>query len=369
MKFTCLRSDLAEAVSNVQRAVSSKASIPALEGILIKAYGSQIVLSGYDLEIGITTAIDATVNIEGEIVVSAKLFSNIVRKLPEEIVCIETDERLITYITSGQADYQIVGISSAEYPELPTFDGLDNITVNAEVFKNMIRQTIFAVSENAMKSPIYTGSLFEINNNIFRIIAIDGYRMALREENIDFQGKVSFVVPGKTQSEVLKLITDNEKDIEIIVGQRQIIFKVENYSIISRLIEGTFLDYNSTIPKDNKTEFVINTRTLINAVERMALMTDERIQTPVRCNISSDEIKLSCSTSIGRANDVITTTVAGADVEIGFNNRYLLDALKNSDTDEVRIIVNGPLIPIVVKPVNSDSFVFLIVPMRLGNEG
>ena len=179
MKFTCLRSELASAVSNVQRAVSAKASIPALEGILIRAYGSNLVLSGYDLEIGITTTMDATVNEEGEIVVSAKLFSDIVRKLPEEIVCIETDDRLITYITSGQADYQIVGISSNDYHDLPQFEQTDNIVVNAEILKNMIRQTIFAVSDN-MAKPIYTGSLFDIENNVLRIVSVDGYRMAIR---------------------------------------------------------------------------------------------------------------------------------------------------------------------------------------------
>ena len=367
MKFTCLRSELYSAVSNVQRAVSTKASIPALEGILIKAYGSKLVLCGYDLEIGITTNMDATVNEEGEIVVSAKLFADIVRKLPEEIVCIETDERLITYITSGQADYQIVGISSNEYPELPTFEQTDNIVINAEILKNMIRQTIFAVSDN-MAKPIYTGSLFDIEDKIMRIVAIDGYRMAIRQENIDSNSNTKFVVPSKTQSEILKLITDDKKDIEIIVGQRHISFKIENYSIISRLIEGNFLDYKTTVPKTAQTELVINTRLLSSAVDRMSLLTSEKIQSPVRCSITSDQIKLSCSTAVGKANDVLSVSVIGSDVEIGFNNRYLLDALKNSDTDEIKLILNGSLAPMIVKPVNSDAFTFLVVPMRLSSE-
>ena len=367
MKFTCLRSELYSAVSNVQRAVSTKASIPALEGILIKAYGSKLVLCGYDLEIGITTNMDATVNEEGEIVVSAKLFADIVRKLPEEIVCIETDERLITYITSGQADYQIVGISSNEYPELPTFEQTDNIVINAEILKNMIRQTIFAVSDN-MAKPIYTGSLFDIEDKIMRIVAIDGYRMAIRQENIDSNSNTKFVVPSKTQSEILKLITDDKKDVEIIVGQRHISFKIENYSIISRLIEGNFLDYKTTVPKTAQTELVINTRLLSSAVDRMSLLTSEKIQSPVRCSITSDQIKLSCSTAVGKANDVLSVSVIGSDVEIGFNNRYLLDALKNSDTDEIKLILNGSLAPMIVKPVNSDAFTFLVVPMRLSSE-
>lgn len=208
MKISCLRTDLANAVSNVSRAVSSKAAIPALEGVLIKAYDNSLNISGYNLEIGITTDIDVTIQEEGEIVVSAKLFLDIVRKLPEEIVMIETDERMVTYITCGNVDYQIVGMSSIEYPDLPTFEQTDMITVNAKTLREMIRQTVYAVSDNNAK-PIYTGSLFEIEDGLFRIVAIDGYRMAIRSENVDSESKNKFVVPGKTQLEVLKLLGDD----------------------------------------------------------------------------------------------------------------------------------------------------------------
>lgn len=365
MRFRCMRSDLSNAVSNVSRAVSAKATIPALEGVLIKAYNGTLEISGYDLEIGIVTEIEATVIEEGEIVVSARLFNDIIRKLPEEIVNIETDERLITYINSGAADYQIVGINSTEYPDLPNVDEINGMTLNAEILKNMIRQTVFATSDN-MAKPIYTGSLFEIKGGVFRIVAVDGFRMAIRMENVDSDIEAKFVVPAKTQSEILKLITDPKKDVRIIVGQRHIVFKIENYSIISRLLEGNFLDYK--MPSSASTEFVINTRILASSVERMALLTNEKIQSPVRCSITADEIKLSCSTTVGRANDMIPASVTGNDVEIGFNNRYLLDALKNAETDEVRVMLNGSLQPMIIRPVTGDSFTFLVVPMRLAAE-
>ena len=367
MKFSCLRTDLSNAVSNVSRAVSTKSSIPALEGILIKAYGEKINVSGYDLEIGITTDIEATIQQQGEIVVGAKLFSEIVRKLPEEIVCIETDERMVTYITSGQSSFQIIGISSVEYPDLPVFESTDVINIEAKILKDMIRQTVYAVSDNKAK-PIYTGSLFELSENAMKIIAIDGYRMAIREEAVISESNTSFVVPGKTQNEVLKLITEDEDNVEIIVGQRHIMFKIRNYSIISRLIEGTFLDYKSTIPADAKTEIVINPRVLVNAVERVSILNSEKITSPVRCTFANDEIKLLCATSVGRANDSVSVSVMGEDVEIGFNNKYLLDALKNCDTDEVKIRLNGSVSPMIIKPVKSDSFIYLVVPMRLSNE-
>lgn len=367
MKFTCIRSELSEALQNVSRAVSSKAALPALEGILIKAYDNKLELTGYDLEIGITTSIDATISEQGEIVVGAKLFSDIVRKLPEEIAGFESDERYIFYINSGNADYQIIGMSSMEYPDIPTFESTDEITLEAGVLKNMIRQTIYAVSDN-MAKPIYTGSLYEIKENILRIVAIDGYRMAIRKEAIEAQRDTQFIVPGKLQLEILKLMATDEEKVNIVVGQRHVMFNVGTYSVISRLIEGTFLDYETTIPKDKNTEVRINTRKLINAVERMSLLNSEKLQSPVKCLIGKDEIKLTCKTAVGRASDSLSVGTVGKEVEIGFNNRYLLDALKNSECDEVMLILNGSLSPMIVSPIEGDSFTFLVVPMRINDE-
>lgn len=364
MKFTCSKTDLSNAVTNVQRAVSTKVSIPALEGILIKAYNGVLNLSGYDLEIGITTDVEAQIQQEGEIVVSAKLFGDIVRKLPEEIMTVDTDDRMITYITSGNASYQIVGLSASEYPDLPKFEETDKIVIKGGILRDMIRQTIYAVSESTTK-PIYTGSYFKVKDKVLTIVAIDGYRMAIRKENIDSDSDNSFVIPKKTQSEVLKLITDDENDVEIIIGQRHTMFKVNSFYVISRLIEGEFIDYNSTIPKGNETQAVVNTREITSAVERMSLLASEKIPSPVRCVFSNNEISLTCKTTMGKANDAIRTNIAGSDVEIGFNNRYLLDALKNCDTDEIKIVLNGPLSPMIVEPVKSDNFLYLVVPMRI----
>lgn len=367
MKFICSQKDLSYAVSNVQRAVSAKTSLPALEGILIKSKDNNITLCGYDLEIGITTEINSQVLEQGEIVVSAKLFGDIIRRLPEEKVKIEVDERLITYITSGQAEYQIVGISAGEYPELPKFEEMETLSIQSGILKNMIKQTLFAVSDNFSK-PIYTGSLFELESNLFKIVSVDGYRMAIRQEVMDCKNNSKFVVPGKTLSEILKLANDEESNIELVIGQRHAIFKVENYSIISRLIEGNFIDYNTTIPPESETSVVINTRSLLNAVERMSLLTSEKIQSPIRFIADEDGIKLFCSTAIGKANDALPAPVEGKNVEIGFNNRYLMDALKNADTDEIKLEINGPLTPMKIVPVKGDSFLFLVVPMRLNND-
>ena len=365
MKFNVLRTDLVEAVSNVSRAVSSKASMPALEGVLIKAYGQTISVSGYNLEIGITTNIDATIQQEGEIVVPASTFNAFIRKLPEEVVCIETDERMKTYITSGSASYRLVGISSVEYPDLPVFDETERFEIAGDILSDMIHQTVYAVSDNNAK-PIYTGSLFELKDKILKIVAVDGYRMAIRQEPIEDELESKFVVPGKTQNEVIKLIKSDE-NVKIGVGQRHIVFKIGEYSVISRLIEGTFLDYNSTIPKDKKTEVVVNTRRLIATVDRMMPVNGDKIQSPVRLSFANDQIHFSCTSALNSADDIIEAPIMGDEVEIGFNNRYLFDAIRNIDSDELKMTLNGGLSPMIITPVKGDSFINLVVPMRLAN--
>lgn len=367
MKFQCSRQKLNEAVTNVQRAVSTKSTIPALEGILIKAFNNKITLCGYDLEIGITTTLDADVRENGAAVLSAKLFADIIRRMPEDTITIETDEKLIAYISSGKVVYKIIGISDEEYPELPSVNGSDKLNINGGTLRSMISQTIYAVSEKDIK-PTHKGSLFEIENGNIKIISVDGYRLAIRTEQINYNDEKSFIVPGKSLSEVTKLITDEEKDVQITVGDRHIVFQIYNYSIITRLIEGEFMNYKATLPKTHSTEMKVNTRQFINSIERMSLLLTERLKSPIRCKIEDGLIKTSCNTSLGQAYDEFPADISGEDIEIGFDNKYLLDALRNSETDEVKIQLSSPLSPIVIMPSDGESFLFLVLPVRLKNE-
>lgn len=367
MKIVCNCQMLTEAVSNVQRAVSSKSNIPALEGILFKANANTLTLCGYDLELGITTAIPAEVISEGSVVLSAKLISDIVRRLPAEKVTIDANEKLMTTIISGTVDFKIIGISPDEYPDIPVVKSDSNIPIKGEILASMISQTLYAVAESDIK-PVQKGSLFEIENGAIKIISVDGYRLAIRNEKLSYDDKKSFIIPGKSLTEVVKLIKDGEKDISIVVGDKHIIFKIDNYSVISRLIEGEFMNYAAAIPDAHKTEIKVNTRKFISSLDRMSLLLSERIKTPVRCNIENGVIKLSCSTVLGQAYDEFEIEMTGDSVEIGFNVRYMLDALRNTDTDEVKIHLNGPLSPMVILPSEGDSFLFLVLPVRLKNE-
>lgn len=365
MRFSVNKKELAEAVSNLQRAVSTKTSIPALEGILIRTDVGSIKLCAYDLEIGMQTTMLANVTEPGGIILSAKLFSEIVRKAPDEIINITVDDKNIATIQSGAASFTIIGINHEEFPELPSVGDVGCITLDGEVLKSIIRQTIFAVAETDTK-PVHQGCNFVIKDGVLDVVAVDGYRLAVRKEPVSISSHTSFVVPGKTLNEISRLI--KEGNVEICPGRRHIIFKTGSYTLTSSLLEGEFLEYEAAIPKNFATEITLKTRELIESVERVSLLISDRLKSPIRCIFSEDEIKLSCTTAIGRASDTLPCKISGNSLEMGFNNRYLLDALRNTECDEVIIKLGGPLNPMVIVPKDGESFLFLVLPVRLKSE-
>lgn len=367
MKFTVNKSDITEAVSNIQRAVSTKTSIPALEGILLSATETGLELCAYDLELGITTVIPAFVMEPSKAVLSAKLFSDIVRRTPAETVTISVDEKNMATLESGYSRFSIIGIPAEEFPELPKLSDSTQISLPGALLKSMIRQTLFAIAESDAK-PIHQGSLFSLENGILDVVSVDGYRLAVRREPVDFSEDLSFVVPGKTLSELLKLIKDSEEPVEISAGRRHILFKIDNYTVISSLLEGEFLNYKAAIPPESQTEVVLKTREAIDSVERVSLLITDRLKSPIRCLFDNNEVKLNCTTSMGRASDQLDVEMTGQSVEIGFNNRYLLEALRNTECDEVKVQLGGPLSPMKVVPKEGDSFLFLVLPVRLKSE-
>jgi len=370
MKIVCNTSELFEACQNVEKVVSTKTSISAIEGILMKASGEKLFLTGYDLEVGINTSIDVKVEQEGSIILNARLLCDILRKLPDERVTIESDERQFTTIKSGAADYKFSGIDANEYPELPTVMVGSPVIISQELLKNMIKQTIFAVAPAVTNNKVvHTGVKFEIEDKMLKLIAVDGFRLSIRTEPLnDYEGEnMSFIVPAKTLSEVIKLIGEETSDISISVGKRHIVFDVNGYSIVSRLLDGEFVDYKSAIPKSFETTVKVSTKLLSDSIERTSLLIVDRLKTPVRFIFDDNSIKVSSITTLGSANDKIAAEIEGGRVEIGFNNRFILEALRASDTDEVIIKINNPTSPIVILPTEGESFIFIILPVRLTN--
>lgn len=370
MKIVCDTSALSSACQNIQRTVSNKGTIAALECILIDALGEGVNLTGYDLEIGSETYIPAFVEEKGKVAINARHLCDILRLMPESKVSIETDEKNMCKIISGEAEYSIIGTPADTYPDLPSVTGSFPIVIKQSLLKDMIKKTIYAVAVGEAR-PVHTGVKFEIEKNKISLIALDGFRLAIRRESIDdYSGEpVSFVVPAKTLNEIIKYADSDEGMFSITVGKRHIVFEVENYKIISRLLEGDFLDYKAAIPNINNTAVKINTRDLIECVERTSLLVStEKIKTPIRCLVQPGEIRLSNITSLGKAKDKCPAELDGNSLEIGFNARFMLDALKVCDEERIRLELNTSATPIIITPIHGEGFLFLILPMRLKNE-
>ncbi|MCM1114845.1 MAG: DNA polymerase III subunit beta [Clostridium sp.] len=370
MKFTCNTKELSDACSNVMRAVSAKVTIPTIEGILMECGSDTLSLTGYDFEFGINTILEANVVEPGAIVINAKVLNDIIRKLPDGNVTFDISGTSVSII-SGAAQYNIMGIDAEDYPELPSVSGGYPLFLNESILQSMISQTLFAVADNESSKPVHTGLKFELTLNQLRLVGVDGFRLAIRTEAVQYDGEdISFIVPKKTIRELIKLMGNNaEKDVSISVGKRHIVFDVDNYSIISRLLDGEFLDYNVSIPKTASTTILINTEDAINCIEHTLPVIENDKKNPIRCLFDGDEMRVSTVSSLGRVVDYTHANVSGDRVEIGFNSKFILDALHAADTDQVKIELNSAVSPAKVMPINDDSFLFLVLPMRLKNEG
>lgn len=367
MKIIFEKDPLVNALSNVSRAVCAKSPIPALEGILIKAENGKAILTGYDLELGIVTTLDADVQEPGSLVLSARLLLEIIRKTPSEFILITCDEKNLALIKGGVTEFTILGIDPQEYPELPAVEEEANIVIQQGVLKSMIDQTLFAIATSDSK-PVHTGSLFDVKDSCITLVSVDGYRLALRREPLVSDIKCNFIVPGKTLSEISKLLRNEEKEVAIIVSRKHIIFRVDGYNVISRLLEGEFLDYNSAIPKESSTSIKINTRSIMDSIERTSLLISDKTRSPIKINVASNIVQISCSTTMGKAYDEISCEMTGDNVNIGFNNKYLLDALKATESDMVKLEINGALSPMRILPMENENFLFLVLPVRVKND-
>lgn len=368
MKFTCETSHLCSAVSNVQRAVTTKSSLATLEGILIRTNGNEIILSGYDLELAMKTKIPADISTEGCTVINAKILSEILRKLPGDKVTIEISDNNRALINSGTSEFSIIALDANEYPELPSLEDEKEVKIPCDVLRSMISQTIYAVS-TIDERPIYKGILFEIEENTLRLVSADGCRLAIRKEDINTNQNIHFVVPSKALQEILKLIgEDDDGDAVINVGKRHISFVVGEFEIITRLLEGEFLNYNSIIPQGEETVVITETRDFLNIIERISLIITDRLKSPVRCTFKEGQVFMRCSTIMGKASDFLDCDITGENQEIGFNAKFFTDALRAVDTDKIKIIMNGAKSPIKILPMEGDSFLFIVVPVIMKAE-
>lgn len=366
MKFSCEKALLQAVLGTASRAVASKSSIPALEGLLLHA-DRQLTVSGYNMQTGIRARVSADITEGGEIVLNARLFGEIVRKLPDDVITFSSDDKMMVHLRCGDADFDILGLSAADYPELPEVEDEYGFSIQQKVLKAMIDETAFAVSTNESR-PVHTGSLFEISDQGLTMVSVDGFRLAIRKEpleNIE-GGGFSFVAPGTALNEVKSICGDVEDLATITLGKRHILFEAGDTQLICRRLEGEFLDYRNAVPRRNPITVIADTKALIESIDRVSVVISEKLKSPVRCVFDEDRVLLSAKTGNGEAKDVCRVSGSGGGLEIGFNNRYLMEALKYAPADTVRLELNTGVSPCVIVPTEGEeNFLYMVLPVRL----
>ena len=368
MRFTCEKNQLVLGLNVAGRTVAQKSSLSVIEGILCCA-GLGISLTGYNMETAITINIEADVTDAGRCILPAKLFGDIIRRLPEGPVTVVVDDNYKVSIRSGYASFTISAESADDYPELPDVNAGKPIYIPQKQLKDLISGTLFAVSENQGR-PIHTGVKFEIANDSITAIAVDGFRLARRtyRPEEDTGRNLSFVVPAHGLKEAEKILTDTDDRASFTLGTKHILFQIGSATLVCRLLEGDFLDWRRVVPTNCPIKLIAHVSDLASSVERVGLIVSEKYKSPVRCVFSHQEVLMRTNTTIGAAEDRCSLAGDGKELEIGFNVRYLADALRVIPSDEVTLELTNGLSPLVMTPVDDKhDFAYMILPVRIKN--
>jgi DNA polymerase-3 subunit beta len=366
MRFTCDKNELNAAIVKASRCCAQKSANPALEGLLIEA-GNKVTVTGFDLRRGIYASIDADIPEPGSIVLNTRLFGEIVRRLPDGEISVSSGKDFATVISCGKSEFRITGLDPEDYPLLPEVDCRNNLALPQGTLRDMLEETIFAVSDNEAR-PVYTGALFDVENDELTIVACDGYRLALRKEPLEKcdmeQG--SFIVPGYALQDAEKICLDDTEPVTIHVGAKHVSFTAGGTVLITRRIDGEYLNYKKSIPDDNPIQIKVKRTELARVVDRVALVILDKMKSPLKFRFDFDSVNIMCCTAAGFADDTCFSEGDGEGLEIGFNNRYMLEALRSAPADELVLCLKNGSSPCVIKAADgSDSFRYMILPIRL----
>lgn len=364
MIFTCEKQKILEGISIVQKAITGKSTMSILEGIYIKTNESTLTLIGSDMDVSIQTCVDAKIVEEGSIVIDAKIFGEIIRKLPNSTIKIETMENQLIKITCEKSVFDVVYMNTNEFPELPDINENLKISVNQNILKNMIKGTSFAIAQDETR-PILQGILFEVKNKNLNLVALDGYRLAIRSEFLDTEINMEVVIPGKTLNEVSKILEDIDDIVDITFTDNHILFNLEKTKIISRLLEGKFINYNSLLPQEHKLFVNVNRQELQNAIERASLMAKDGNTNLIRLDLQQENLIITSNSQLGKVREEISIKLQGDEIQIAFNSRYLLDVLKNMEDNEVVMKMTSGISPCVIEEKNNEDAKYLVLPVRL----
>lgn len=377
MKLVCSKPQLVDIINTVQRAIAPKTALPILECIKIDASGDgNVVFTGNNIDICIEYNSECQVSEGGTIALASKMFGEIVRKLPDGDVTISVNpSNYVTKISSGSSKFNIQGIAPDEFPDAPILDEKFRFSLSQSSLKRLIRKTIAFVAQNEGKKPVLTGALFEIKNNYLNVVASDGHRLAVVKEEIkESVDNNKLIVPGMTLRELIKILKDEDEKVEIIVSDRTVLFDFGNFQLYSRLLDGEFLKYEAIISAVNTISVVAEKRYIIDSLERALLLINDDIsaksenKVPVRFNIAYDKIDVSCITGKGQVNDTVPVELDGGELLIGFNCRFMLDALTACDEDKVKMEFSAPTSGCFIRSADGDeSYIYMILPVRLYN--
>ena len=369
MKIVCYKDKILKAINSVVKGVASKTTMPILEGILIQTNDNEIKLTTYDLEIGIEYVMECEVQEQGSTVVNAIMFSEIIRKLPDTEIHISVNDKNLLEIECEGSLYKLATMNPEEFPELPKIEIENSIEVDQNVLKNMIRKTIFAVSSEESR-PIFTGCLFEVESNKLSLVAVDGFRLALRSIYLSKQtNNFSAVIPGKTLNEVNKIISDSFEPVKIGVAKNQALFEMDNCKVVTRILDGEFLNYKNVIPSNWETRVKVNKNSLQNSFERVSLISSSSVEKekkyPVKVQVDIGKVVISCTNQTGDAKEELYVATEGKNLEAGFNPKYFLDSLKAIDDEDVYVEFGSSISPCLIKSVENNDYTYMILPIRL----
>ena len=364
MKIICQREFLQKGVTTVSKAVPSKTTMPILGCILLNAEDGIIKMTANDMELGIETIINGTIEQEGKIALDAKIFSEIVRKLPDNEVIIETDNNFVTTIICEKAKFSIPGQSGDDFAYLPTIEREKKITLSQFTLKEIIRQTIFSISDSE-SNKMMSGELIEINENQLKIVSLDGHRISIRKVELkDFYEPIKVVVPGKTLNDVSKILSGEvDKEVTLFFTTNHIVFEFDQTVVVSRLIEGEYFKINQMLNGDYETSIKINKKELLNCIDRATLLVKESDKKPIIVGVNDNQMEVKLISSMGSLKEEIEIEKTGKDILIGFNPKFISDALRVIDDEIVTIYMINPKAPCFIKDEN-ESYIYLILPVN-----
>lgn len=366
MYLICNKNQLIKGVGTVSKAVSLKTTMPILECILMEASENQLTLIGNDMDMGIQTTMDAVIREEGTIAVNSKIFSEIIRKLPDDDVYIETDETGTITIRCAKSKFSIPGQNGAEFPALPKVESENQFVISQGTFKDMIRQTIFSIAAEDSGRPILTGELIDVRDGYLHLVAVDGFRISMRRTPINSPIDFKVTVPGKALNEIHKILESEEEALMTVsFTGKYILFNMNDTLVVTRLLEGDFLQYQRNLNMEYTSKIRINKKDLQDSIDRAALISKESKNSPVRLEITSQNMVITSNTEKGSAYEEVALTIQGEGLTIAFNPRYYLEALRSIDDDEVEILFASSLTPCIIQNPESEDYKYFILPIRL----